>query len=136
IRFQVADLANRGFSKVLGRDFDFVSCHGVLSYIPTPEVALRNLARCLKPEGALYLGVNGVRHASVELRQTLPALGLDVAVMNEDERHLRKVLSLCDSMAGRAGSGRVAKYKAGLLAGDVLGPVSSNFPLARWVGLA
>ena len=136
IRFQVADLATPSLSEVLGRDFDFISCHGVLSYIPTAEVALRNLARCLKPNGALYLGVNGARHPSVVLRQTLPAFGFDVAVMKDDDRHLRKILSLCDAMLGRVGSNRVAKFKAELLAGDVFGPIISNLSLARWVRIA
>ena len=136
IRFQVADLAKPGLSEVLGRDFDFVSCHGVLSYIPTPEVALRNLARCLRPDGGLYLGVNGARHLSVGLRQTLPAFGFEMAVMKEDDRHLRRVLGLCDAMLGRVGSNRVAKFKAEVLAGDVFGPIISNLSLARWVRIA
>ena len=136
IRFRVADLAKPGLSGSLGRDFDFVSCHGVLSYIPRPETALRNLARCLKPDGVLYLGVNGSRHASVALRQALPAFGFDMAAMKDDDRHLREVLSLCDAMLGRVGSDRVASFKPGLLAGDVFGPVISNLPLARWVRIA
>src|ERR1700746_947979 len=36
IRFKVADLSDSGLSKRFGHDFDFVSCHGVLSYIPNP----------------------------------------------------------------------------------------------------
>ena len=136
IQFQVADLAMPGLSKLLGQDFDFISCHGVLSYIPTPEVALRNLARCLRPDGALYLGVNGATHASVGLRQTLPAFGFDMNVMKDDDRHLRNVLRLCDSMRGRVGSIRVAKFTAELLAGDVFGPIISNLSLARWVRIA
>lgn len=136
IRFQVADLARPGLSEKIVRNFDFVSCHGVLSYIPTPEAALRNLARCLKPDGGLYLGVNGSRHASVGLRQALPAFGFDVAVMKDDDRHLREVLSLCDAMLGRVGSDRVANFSAELLAGDVFGPLISNLSLARWVRTA
>ena len=136
IRFHVADLANPGLSDVLGRDFDFVSCHGVLSYLPNPEAALRNLARCLKPDGGLYLGVNGAGHPSVGLRQALPVFGFDTAVMKPDDRPLRNVLALCDAMLGKVGSHRVAKFKAGLLAGDVFGPVMSNLSLARWVRIA
>jgi SAM-dependent methyltransferase len=136
IRFRVADLAKPGLSEALGRDFDFASCHGVLSYIATPEAALRNLARCLKPDGALYLGVNGVRHESVELRDALPAFGFNMAVMNDDDRHLRKVLSLCDAVAGRAGSDRIAKSRGEVLAGDLFGPMILNLSLARWVRIA
>src|SRR3954470_10411417 len=43
IRFRVADLASRGLGGITGRDFDFISCHGVLSYIPNPGRVLRNL---------------------------------------------------------------------------------------------
>jgi SAM-dependent methyltransferase len=136
IRFRVADLAKPGLSELVGRDFDFVSCHGVLSYIPTPEAALRNLARCLKPDGGLYLGVNGSGHASVGLRRVLPAFGFEMDVMKDDDRHLREVLGLCDAMLERAAIERVAKYKAGLLASDVFGPLISNLSLDRWVRIA
>jgi ubiquinone/menaquinone biosynthesis C-methylase UbiE len=47
IRFVVCDLSSSQFGKVAGNSFDFVSCHGVLSYIPRPERVLRNFARSL-----------------------------------------------------------------------------------------
>lgn len=34
-------------------DFDAVLCHGVLMYLPDPESALRELARCVAPGGVL-----------------------------------------------------------------------------------
>src|SRR5882757_5387694 len=64
IRFLVANLLSRSLAATVGRDFDFISCHGVLSYLPDPAKALTHLARCLKPDGALYLGVNGAEHSS------------------------------------------------------------------------
>lgn len=44
IRFVEADLADPGFSEKVGGEFDLVVCHGVLSYIPPPGLALRLLA--------------------------------------------------------------------------------------------
>jgi SAM-dependent methyltransferase len=134
IRFEVADLSARELPKLTGPDFDFISCHGVLSYILRAEAVLRNLARCLKPHGVLYLGVNGLRHPSVALRETLPLFGFDIAAMKVDDAQLRKVLRLCDAIAGRVDG--VAKLKPELLAGDVFGPLILNFSLAKWVRLA
>jgi SAM-dependent methyltransferase len=136
IRLEVADLSAPDFPQLGGRDFDFISCHGVLSYIARPEAALRNFARCLKPNGVLYIGVNGLTHASVTLRETLPLFGFDIATMKEDNAYLRRVLRLCDRIAGRTGANGVAKFKPEHLAGDVFGPVILNLSLRKWVRLA
>ena len=135
IRFLVADLATRGLSKKVGHDFDFVSCHGVLSYIPVPERALGNLARCLKPDGALYLGVNGAHHFSESWREFLPAFGFDMAELR-DGPYLRELLRLCDAVVGNRGDARHAKRNAGYLAGDLFGPLIQNLPLAGWLRIA
>src|SRR5205807_6113298 len=71
IRFLSGDLTSNQFKKMARGPFDFISCHGVVSYIPHPERALRNLAGCLSPEGALYLGVNGAQHYSENWRRAL-----------------------------------------------------------------
>src|SRR5437867_2361310 len=42
IRFVVADLAGRSFNKAAVGEFHFVSCHGVLSYVPRAARVLRN----------------------------------------------------------------------------------------------
>ena len=61
-----------------GGDFDLISCHGVISYLPEPERALRNLRRSLAPEGVLYLGVNGSEHFSASWRRFLPQFGFEM----------------------------------------------------------
>lgn len=132
VRFLVADLAARGFNKATGGNFDFVSCHGVLTYVPEPARALRTLARCLAPGGALYLGVNGRTHQSVALRGALPAFGFDTARF-ADSRALREVLALCDAIL--MPSNRVAREGAPYLASDVFGPHFQNLPLADWTGI-
>ena len=55
IRFVSGDLTSSRFIRAVGERFDFVSCHGVLSYLPRPDRALENLAGCLSPDGALFL---------------------------------------------------------------------------------
>ncbi len=132
VRFLAADLAGRGLRAKTGGDFDLVSCHGVLSYIPQPEGVLQNLARCVAPDGALYLGVNGERHHSVGLREALPRLGCDIAVLS-DLQAARRNLNICDQMRGNRGVKRWAKYHDGLLAGDVFGPLIQNLSLSEWV---
>jgi SAM-dependent methyltransferase len=135
IRFLVADLTSRSLANTTGRDFDFISCHGVLSYIPNPERVLANLRRCLAPDGALYLGVNGARHHSAGGRELLPAFGFDPAEF-KDTRRLRKLLQLCDAIVGNRGSERIANKPAGYLAGDLFGPLIHNLPLADWIRMA
>jgi SAM-dependent methyltransferase len=134
IRFVVADLADRQFASIAGEGFDFITCHGVLSYVARPERALRNLARCLEPDGALYLGVNGAGHFSVGARPFMSALGFDMAEFC-DGRGLRNILKLHDTILGEPGNA-VAKRKAGYLASDLFGPVIHNLPLKDWVGIS
>ncbi len=133
IRFVVGDLASSRFGRSAGDGFDFVSCHGVLSYLPRPDRALEHLARCLTPDGALFLGVNGARHYSVGWRRALPAFGFDIALFREGVR-LRKVLTLFDAIAGHQGD-EIARRGAELLSGDLFGPLNRGLALADWTHL-
>jgi SAM-dependent methyltransferase len=135
IRFLVADLAKRNLDKITGGDFDFISCHGVLSYVSTPRRVLANLTRRLEPNGALYLGVNGAEHFSARGRSFLPAFGFDMAQLRE-ELYLRKLLKLWDAVLDQHGRTRLAKLSAGYLAGDLFGSIIHNLPLSNWVGMA
>ncbi len=133
IRFVVGDITSSRFGRSVGEGFDFVSCHGVLSYLPRPDRALENLAGCLTPDGALFLGVNGARHYSVGWRRALPAFGFDIADFREGVR-LRKVLKLFDAIAGHQGD-EIARRGAELLSSDLFGPLNRCLPLADWTRL-
>ena len=135
IRFFVADLADRNLAQTTGGNFDFISCHGVLSYVPAPRPVLANLARCLKADGALYLGVNGTEHFSVRGRKFLPAMGLDIRRL-PNLSSLRPVLQLWDAINDGTDSIRMAKFSPGYLAGDLFGRVMHNLPLTDWLKLA
>ena len=135
IRFLVGDLAAKRFSKIVGHDFDFISCHGVLSYVPKPERVLRNLAQCLNADGALYLGVNGGQHPSVGGRQFLPAFGFDMTELRDLSR-LRQLLKLCDAILGNKGASCLANKPASYLASDLFGPLIRNLPLSDWISMA
>lgn len=133
IHFLVADLDMPGLHRRVGRGFDFISCHGVLTYVASPRRALEGLARCLAAEGALYLGVNGAGHAGRRLRTALKSFGLDVTRFTDDRR-TREVLSLCDAVV--AGAGRMAEQPAACLSADVFGSVSHDLSLSTWSRLA
>lgn len=133
IRFVAADLTSGRLAQKVGRDFDLILCHGVLTYVPAPAMALRNLTRCLAHDGALYLGVNGSRHRSVALRAALPLLGFDVTRL-EDCPDVRKTLRFCDTILPRGGSS--ARETATYLASDLFGPLLQNLRLARWIEVA
>jgi SAM-dependent methyltransferase len=134
MRFMVADLGRRRSIGLAGGGFDFVSCHGVLSYVPDAQQVLDNLARLLSPDGALYLGVNGSTHHSVRWRAAIRALGLNPERWRDD-RATRRVLRLLDGMAERTPFRHFARRPAAYLAGDLFGPPFRNLPLADWVAI-
>jgi ubiquinone/menaquinone biosynthesis C-methylase UbiE len=134
IRFVAADLADPQLPARLGGGFDLITCHGVFSYIAKPARALKNFARCLAPEGMLYLGVNGSAHVSTRLRQALPSLGFDLNHFR-DNRHLREVLKLCDAVLFGDGLPGISAHRAGYLAGDVFGSLNQSLALSEWVSL-
>lgn len=131
IRLMVGDITDRKFMGSLGTNFDFISCHGVLTYIPEPEQALRNLSRCLSENGALYLGVNGRAHFSQRARPALKALGFDVRKL-PSEGSLRRILRLYDAISGDP-DGTKAKLPLYYLASDLFGPFIHNLSLPRWI---
>jgi SAM-dependent methyltransferase len=133
IRFLAGDFTSPQFPKSVGCNFMFISCHGVLSYVPQPGRALRNFVRCLTPDGALYLGVNGSAHFSGAWRMALPAFGFKMTDFRDDRR-LRDILRLCGVMAGRDVR-PVAKLPASYLASDLFGSLIHNLPLAEWTQL-
>src|SRR5262249_49118029 len=135
IRFVVADLAHRNLGKLVGREFDFISCHGVLSYVPETIKVLTNLRRLLKPDGALYLGVNGPEHHSIQGRLFLRAFSLDLVEPREGA-YLRDVLKLWDAIQADSGTRSLAKFPIGYLAGDLFGPLIRNLALRDWTQLA
>ena len=128
--FDVADLTDPDLAAKVGKDFDLVTCHGVLSYIPDPAQALKSLATCLRPQGALYLGVNGGSHPATRLRPWLDTLGLDVDAM-QDERRLRELLGVWDALYDDDLRG-LSSMSPSYLASDVCGPHFNNWELARW----
>ncbi|MCX6952743.1 MAG: class I SAM-dependent methyltransferase [Verrucomicrobia bacterium] len=130
ITFLTADLTDPGLARLTGGDFDLITCHGVLSYLPQPGRVLRHLAACLRPDGALYLGVNGEAHPATRLRPWLASFGLAVDEL-KDERRLRTLLGLWDSLHDDD-LGELSTMSASYLGGDICGPHFNNWPLAQW----
>jgi hypothetical protein len=93
---------------------------------------MKNLARCLKPDGVLYLGVNGSGHVNVRLRKVLTYLGFDVERFEEGPR-VRSVLRLCDAVQGPNGSPSVSGLCSAYVASDVFGPINTSLTLEEWV---
>lgn len=130
LRFVRADLTSVAFARAVGQNFDFISCHGVMSYVPAPARAIRNLARCLAPEGILYLGVNGAAHFSESWRKFLPAFGFEMERWPGGGK-LWRHLELCAALMGDT-EGRILRHGEVYLAGDLFGPVIRNLRLRLW----
>ncbi len=130
ITFLTADLTDSDLARQTGGNFDLITCHGVLSYIPEPDRVLRHLATCLRPAGALYLGVNGESHPATRLRPWLASFGLAVDELR-DEPRLRQLLGLWDSLHDDD-LGELATMSASYLGGDICGSHFNNWSLAQW----
>jgi SAM-dependent methyltransferase len=130
VRFLVCDLTNPRLPRIVGDNFDLVSCHGVLSYIPRPRPVLRNFARCLANDGLLYLGLNGEAHPSRRWRRVLPKFGVDVMEFHETPS-LRPLLRLFDVLS-QHGTGLMADRTDGYLASDLFGPLIHDWSLSQW----
>jgi SAM-dependent methyltransferase len=135
IRFVRADLTSRSLSKTTGGNFDFISCHGVLSYIPNPGRVLANLARQLKPDGALFLGVNGSEHFSARGRPFLSSFGFNLDELH-DETRLRDLFKVWNRLLESHGAPSLPDRGPGYLAGDLFGPLIHNWASSRWVRMA
>jgi SAM-dependent methyltransferase len=131
IRFVRADLTDRRLAQETGDGFDFISCHGVLSYLSKPERALRNLSRCLAADGIFYLGVNGAGHFSRTWRKFLPAFGFEMERW-PGGRRLWRHLELAVALSGEWHA-ELLRYGPGYLASDLFGPLIHDLPLAEWV---
>ncbi|MEP6810315.1 MAG: class I SAM-dependent methyltransferase [Chthoniobacterales bacterium] len=131
IRFLRADLTSDQLQRRIGGEFDFISCHGVMSYLPAPIRALRNLARALTPTGRLYLGVNGQGHFSENWRQFLPAFDFAMARWPGGARLWRHL----DFTAALLGEDfvRILQHGPSYLASDLFGPLIHNFALREWI---
>ncbi|MFN2508922.1 MAG: class I SAM-dependent methyltransferase [Chthoniobacterales bacterium] len=134
IEFRCVDLTAPDLEGTLGGKFDFICCHGVLSYIPKPETALQNLARLLAADGGLYLGVNGIPHYSELWRPVLREFGFNPESFTDGKR-LREVLKLCDALAGYTGA-PIATEAPEYLASDLFGAMIASHPLGQWAALA
>jgi SAM-dependent methyltransferase len=133
VRFRVADLMDANLIATTGDDFDLITCHGVLSYIPDPAAVFRNFARLLSADGVLVLGLNGAAHPSVRFRRMLPAFGIATEKFEEDER-LRDVLRIFDCLITFPRL-PMADREPGYLAGDIFGPLNLAISLSDWTAL-
>ncbi len=133
VRFALADLTAPDLVNATGDEFDLVTCHGVLSYIPDTAAVFRNFARVLAPDGILLLGVNGASHPSVRFRENLPKFGIAPEVYPERDG-VRDVLRIFDCMIEYPRL-PMADREVGYLAGDIFGPLNMSLPLADWYAM-
>lgn len=132
LSFQVGDLTNPNLAEELGGGFDFISCHGVISYIEETDAVFQNLAALLNEEGILYVGANGTNHPSVRFREALPYFNEDILSYEEDPIRREKVALLESLKHGGLLSNGPHSWPAGNLRSDLYGPFMLNESLAFW----
>ena len=83
-RFVAADAARLAFASA---SFDFILCNNTLPYVRRDRHALREIARCLKPEGLAMIDTHrgpGSTRTADEFRREHPELGEDWFAANGD----------------------------------------------------
>ncbi len=115
--------------------FDLISCHGVISYIPSADKALSNFNAMLAEDGALYLGCNGPAHISRRYREVLERLGSDLARFPAD-RAAREKVALCDDLTGIKPGKGIANQSDGYIDSDIYGEINQCLTLERWIEMA
>ncbi|CAI9084966.1 class I SAM-dependent methyltransferase [Candidatus Methylacidiphilum fumarolicum] len=132
VHFVQEDLMNPNLSHSLGSDFDWISCHEVLSFVYDPQAALHHLASCLSPDGCIYIGVKGTFHPTVRLA---PAISLFSLNLNNPEqlKRTRDVLSACDNLMGIPIDKGIGAQPESYLKTHVFGVHHDCFPLHTWI---
>lgn len=79
----------------LGREFDIISCSGVLHHMADPGAGLRALAKCLRPGGLLHLSVYSfsIRDSVEQARRFIARRGYTTAA-HDIRRFRRDVMKL------------------------------------------
>lgn len=147
VDFLVGDLTDPGLPEALGGEpFDFISCQGVLTYIPAFAACYPVLRACLAPQGVCYVGMNGPLHDSIKIRGIFQRLGLD-PTRQEDSPVTRGRLAALDrwrlAMLGRDIRAAVKLGKITIspvseepwpyLSSDIFGAHINNLPLETWL---
>lgn len=146
VEFQQGDLTDPGLPTALGEPFDFISCHGVLTYIPSFAACYPVLRALLAPKGLLYVGVNGPLHDSIKIRGIFQRLGLD-PTHQPNTAETRARLAALDRLrlamlgrdvreavqAGRITIAAVSEEPWPYLSSDIFGAHINNLSLEEWV---
>ena len=133
IRFEVGNLTVDKGNWVKAGYYDFISCHGAMTYIPDAQKVFDLLAKCLSEEGMFYLGVNGATHSGVTIRKSFEYFG-HPSHKFEDTLETRRLIELFDRL--NPSQSYVAGYTPSFLHSDILNTFSHNLTLPEWTEYA
>ena len=133
IHFEVDDLTIGEGHWAKADYYDFISCHGTMTYIPNTQKAFDSIAKCLAPEGFFYMGANGSKHISIPMRKSFEYLGYDSSGFS-DSVEMRRLIELFDRL--NPSQSHLSAYTAAYLDSDLLNTFSLNLTLAEWVEYA
>ena len=133
IRFEVSDLTDGESNWVRNGSYDFICCHGTMSYISDLPAVFGLFAECLCEDGILYLGVNGAAHSSITLRESFEYLGHKPYEF-EDSLETRRLIELLDRL--RPSQSHIANHTSAYLDSDILNTFSLNLSLSEWIEYA
>ena len=133
IRFEVGDLTVETSKWVNSEGYDFISCHGVMTYIPDAQRVFDLFAKCLSKEGILYIGVNGVTHFGVKIRKSFEYCGHNSNKF-DNTLETRRLVELFDRLL--PDQTHVATGAPSYIDSDVLNTFSLNLTLPEWAAYA
>ncbi|MGK0310273.1 MAG: SAM-dependent methyltransferase [Lentimonas sp.] len=129
IRFEVGDLTVEESNWVKAGYYDFISCHGAMSYIPNAQNVFDLFAKCLSEEGIFYLGANGATHCGIKVRKSFESLGYNPNKF-KDTLETRRLIELFDRLSGQ--QSHLAAHTPTYIDSDILNTFSLNLALSEW----
>lgn len=133
INFEVDDLTVGTGGWMKADYYDFISCHGVISYIPNAQDVFNQLANCLAKDGICYIGVNGAAHFGVKLRESLQHLGYKVSNL-KNTLEARRVIELLDRLSPQ--QIHASLHTPTYIDSDLLNTFSQNLTFSEWTQIA
>ena len=129
VRFEVGNLTVETDEWAKADHYDFISCHGVVTYIPNTQDVFDIFAKCLSKNGILYLGVNGAAHIGVKIRKSFEYFGSS-PVQFDDTIENRRLLELFDRLSHE--QTHVTITSASYIDADILNSFSLDLTLSEW----
>ncbi len=131
VAFDVGDLMNDLWIEKY-HSFDFVLCHGVADYVADVSKLMKNLSKCITPNGLIYLTVNSPSHPAWRIRNAFTELGTspsDYSDSSDQRQQLGMMVALMGSNNAIIGLENASKAYLNI---DIFPPIAHHLSIDEW----